>query len=62
LSFAVLLRSGEKFLIPGSVGFVIGEIDGVEYHAFFDGEGDLIAPIPSKEIQAVRWVEDGVKL
>jgi hypothetical protein len=61
-AFAVWLRSGEKFIIPDSVGFMIGEIEGVEYHAFFDKDGNLIVPIPSKEIKGVKWVEEAVKL
>lgn len=61
-AFAVWLRTGEKFIIPDSVGFMIGEVEGVSYHAFFDAQGSLIVPIPSKEIKGVRWVDEGVKL
>jgi len=61
-AFAVWLRSGEKFIIPDSVGFMLGTIEGVEYHAFFDKDGNLIVPIPSKEIKGVKWVEDRVTL
>jgi hypothetical protein len=41
---------------------MVGEIEGVSYHAFLDKDGNLIVPIPSKEIKGVKLVEDRVTL